>query len=142
MQFEPPLVPELSVSDFQRSLGFYTKILGFKVEYDRPEKKFALLSFEGSQIMINQYNGVWETGKLEYPLGRGVNFQIECSDVDLLIKTLKKENYRLFQEVEENWYRKDNKELGNREFLVQDPDGYLLRFAQYLGERNTCLSCS
>jgi catechol 2,3-dioxygenase-like lactoylglutathione lyase family enzyme len=136
MQYEPPLVPELSVSDFQKSLGFYTKVLGFKIEYDRPEKKFALLSFENSQIMINEHNDTWETGKLEYPLGRGVNFQIECGNVDLLIKKLRENNFKLFQEVEENWYRKDNKELGNREFLVQDPDGYLLRFAQFLGERD------
>lgn len=139
MRYEPPLVPELSVSDFQKSLSFYTKILGFKIEYGRPEKKFALLSFENSQLMINQHNGTWEVGKLEYPLGRGVNFQIECSNVDLLVKILKESGYKLFQEVEENWYRKDNKELGNREFLVQDPDGYLLRFAQYLGDRDICL---
>ena len=139
MQFEPSLVPELIVFDFQKSLNFYTKILGFKIEYDRPEKKFALLSFGNSQLMINQRNGVWETDKLEYPLGRGVNFQIECSNVDLLIEKLKNNNFELFQEVEENWYRKDNKELGNREFLVQDPDGYLLRFAQNLGERNIIL---
>ena len=136
MQCEPPLVPELSVSSFQKSLDFYTKILGFKIEYDRPEKKFALISFENSQIMINEHNGIWETGRLEYPLGRGVNFQIECNNVDLLIEKLKKNDCKLFQEVEENWYRKDDKELGSREFLVQDPDGYLLRFAQYLGERN------
>jgi hypothetical protein len=25
--------------------------------------------------------------------------------------------------------------VGDRELLVQDPDGYLLRFSQYLGER-------
>ena len=31
-------------------------------------------------------------------------------------------------DIEENWYRQDDKLLGNREFLIQDPDGYLLRF--------------
>ena len=25
--------------------------------------------------------------------------------------------------------------LGNKEFLIQDPDGYLLRFTQDLGEK-------
>ena len=135
MQFNS-LIPEISVSNFQESLDFYTKFLGFKIEYDRPEKKFAMLSFEGSQVMINQHNGVWETGKMEYPLGRGVNFQIECKNIDLLVESLKKQNYNLFREIEENWYRNGNKELGNREFLVQDPDGYLLRFAMDLGERN------
>ncbi|HFQ4989843.1 TPA: VOC family protein, partial [Vibrio vulnificus] len=24
---------------------------------------------------------------------------------------------------------------GQKEFLIQDPDGYLLRFSQYLGEK-------
>ena len=28
-----------------------------------------------------------------------------------------------------------NKLLGNKEFLVQDPDGYLLRFSEDLGEK-------
>ena len=29
----------------------------------------------------------------------------------------------------------DNKLLGNKEFLIQDPDGYLLRFSEDLGEK-------
>ena len=37
--------------------------------------------------------------------------------------------------IEYERYRQDNKLLGNREFLVQDPDGYLLRFSEYLGEK-------
>ncbi|MCW1949133.1 MAG: VOC family protein [Candidatus Shapirobacteria bacterium] len=130
------LIPELSVSDFSKSLKFYTD-LGFKIEYDRPEKKFALLSYQGSQVMINQHNGVWQTGKFDYPLGRGINFQIECRDVRSLIKTIEKQNYQLFQEVEENWYRQNNQELGCREFLIQDPDGYLLRFSQDLGKNDS-----
>lgn len=38
------LVPELSVSDFERSLKFYCQVLGFEVEYERPEDSFAYLS--------------------------------------------------------------------------------------------------
>lgn len=34
--------------------------------------------------------------------------------------------------MEEKWYRATDKELGNKQFLVQDPDGYLLRFFQDL----------
>lgn len=131
------LIPELIVFNFEKSINFYTKILGFKVEYDRPEKKFAMLSLQGSQIMINEKNGWWETGKLEVPLGRGVNFQIEVDDVVPLVKSLTDNNYRFYQKPEEAWYRKGNAEMGHKEFLVQDPDGYLLRFAQDLGERST-----
>ena len=37
--------------------------------------------------------------------------------------------------MEENWYRKDDILLGCKEFLVQDPDGYLLRISEDLGQR-------
>jgi hypothetical protein len=36
---------------------------------------------------------------------------------------------------EEKWYRTGARETGVRQFLVQDPDGYLLRLQQRLGER-------
>ena len=44
-------------------------------------------------------------------------------------------NYALAFDIEENWYRHDDKMLGNKEFLIQDPDGYLLRFTQDLREK-------
>ena len=50
------------------------------------------------------------------------------------IITSKKKNYVIAFDIEENWYRHDDKMLGNKEFLIQDPDGYLLRFTQDLGE--------
>lgn len=130
-----PLIPELLVVDFNKSLYFYTKVLAFKIDYDRPEKKFAMLSYEGSQLMINERNGWWETGNFEYPLGRGINLQIKSSNVDSLIQSLRDNKVILYEDVNEVWYRKGNKEVGHKEFLVQDPDGYLLRFSTSLGER-------
>jgi hypothetical protein len=41
----------------------------------------------------------------------------------------------LFEAPSEAWYRTGDVEGGQREFLVQDPDGYLLRIAQDLGHR-------
>ena len=38
--------------------------------------------------------------------------------------------------LEEGWYRRLQIENGNRQFVVVDPDGYLLRFYTYLGKRN------
>jgi len=129
------LIPELSVSEFEKSIYFYTEILGFKIEYDRPEKKFAFLSYQESQIMIEQVNNTWFTGDLEYPFGRGINFQIESDGIQPLLNSLADHNYKLFQEPEDNWYRQDDELLGCREFLVQDPDGYLLRFSQDIGTK-------
>ena len=128
------LIPELSVSDFEKSLEFYTKILGFKVEYTR--EKFAFLSLQRSQIMIEEINNHWKTGELEYPFGRGINFQIEIKDINPILQSLKKNKHALFKNPEDKWYRKANKLLGCREFLVQDPDGYLLRFSQDIGTKD------
>ena len=52
-----------------------------------------------------------------------------------ILDNLKDNNYPIFVEPKENWYRQDNQLLGNKEFLVQDPDGYLLRFAEDLGTK-------
>ena len=87
------LVPELTVSSFEKSLKFYTKTLGFKVEYQRKNPNFAFLSFQGSQIMIEEKHDCapeWVTGKLKRPFGRGINFQIEVKDVKALAKRIKK----------------------------------------------------
>ena len=131
------LIPELSVSDFDKSLKFYTEVLRFKVEYKRDN--FAFLSLQGSQIMIEKLNSdetsEWFTGKLEYPLGRGINFQIEVDDIQVILDSLNKNNHSIKMQPKENWYQKDDILLGNKEFLVMDLDGYLLRFAQDMGEK-------
>lgn len=132
------LIPELSVSNFNVSLDFYTNVLGFKIEYQREElKKFAFLSYHGSQIMIEEYlkdsNSPWNTGKLEHPFGRGINFQIEVENIESIVEALEKNNYPIKMLPEENWYRKENELLGNKELLIMDPDGYLLRFSQDIG---------
>ena len=46
------LIPEVSVIDIKESKRFYIDILGFKLEYERPEDKFAFLSLGDIQIMI------------------------------------------------------------------------------------------
>ena len=132
------LTPELSVRDFATSLEFYTRVLGFAVRYQRPEEGFAFLEIGDATLMIDQLGlgRDWQTAALEYPLGRGVNFQIMVADLDPLLERLHCAGTPLFADVEEKWYRKDQLEVGNRQFLVQDPDGYLLRFAQDLGERS------
>ncbi|MDM5222935.1 VOC family protein [Peribacillus sp. NJ11] len=129
------LVPELSVSDINKSLNFYLNILSFKLEYQRPEDKFAMLSLNDCQIMIEEINGYWQTGELSYPFGRGINFQITVSDINEIYKSLRMYQYLIKIEIQENWYRADTKLVGQKEFLIMDPDGYLLRFVQSLGER-------
>ena len=130
------LIPELSVSNLENSLKFY-KILGFKIEYERPENKFVFLSLGEIQFMLQEIseNDKWDLAPLTYPFGNGINFQLEVDNVDEIYNNLKQNNYTITFDMEENWYRQDNKLLGNKEFLIQDPDGYLIRLAQDLGEK-------
>lgn len=131
------LVPELSVTHIEKSLDFYVNILGFTVVYQRKEEGFAYLSLEDAQIMIEELgrDREWQTGEYEYPLGRGINFEIEVDSISPHLDSLKQNNIKLFLKPEDKWYRKEDTEVGNRQFLVQDPDGYLLRFTENLGER-------
>lgn len=129
-------IPEFSVTNLENSLNFY-KTAGFKIEYNRPENKFAFISFGNIQFMLQELsdNDKWNIWELKYPFGNGINFQLEVEDVEKIYNNFKNNNYTIAFDIEENWYRQDSKILGNREFLIQDPDGYLLRFMQDLGEK-------
>ena len=130
------LVPELTVSDFDASLRFYTEVLGFQIMYRREDPAFAYLDLDGIQFMLEAFQeDGWNTGILTKPYGRGVNFQIELADIQPVLEALELADYPLFRPVAEGWYETAEGLSGQKEFLVQDPDGYLLRFCQDLGEK-------
>ncbi len=133
------LIPELSVSNFEKSLNFYVNIIGFKIEYQREESNFAYLSFQGSQIMLDQGNdkedSPWFTGKLEYPLGRGIHFQFEVDKIQPILDKIKKNKYPIKVKPTDYWFRKNDHLIGLKGFLVMDPDGYLLMFNEDIGTK-------
>lgn len=132
------LVPELSVSHLENSLKFYCAILGFKIEFERPEDRFAYVSFHGSELMLEEDSGrqsPWNILPFDYPRGRGLNLSINCPDVDALVAKLRAARVPLQKEAKNCWYRDNDILRGQRNFLVLDPDGYLLRFAQKLGTK-------
>ncbi len=121
------LIPELSVSNIESSKRFYED-LGFKIIYERVEDKFCFMQLEDNQIMIEEQNNNWNVGKLEYPYGNGINISMSINDVEKLYGDLKVKQVKLFMDLKVNEYRVDNVVFQDKEFLVQDPDGYLLRF--------------
>lgn len=129
------LVPEFYVDDPTVSREFYVDILGFEVMFERPEEGFLYLRRESAELMLDTIvlGRTWLTGPLEKPYGRGVNVQIWTTDVDALYARVQKTNRPVFLALEEQWYRIGDHYGGNRQFVIQDPDGYLLRFAQDLG---------
>src|SRR5436190_11801862 len=134
----PRLVPELICSDLEQSLAFYVDLLGFRVLYARAEDRFAFLEREGAELMLEQpvsRDRLWPRAELSRPFGRGVNFQIEVSDVDHLHSAIAAAGIECFLPLEQRWYRRDGFEIGVRQFAVQDPDGYLIRLSQRIGDR-------
>ncbi len=132
------LTPELYCTNLKDSLKFYVGILGFKILHDRPENYFAMLERQGTHLMLEQIdkrNRIWLAAELEKPFGRGINFQIQTTNVETLYKTVQSNKYSIFLPLEEKWYRAKNKELGNKQFIVCDPDGYMLRFFEDIGKR-------
>lgn len=133
------LIPELAVTDCAKSLAFYCDILGFEIAYQRPEEGFAFLTFGEAQLMLDQADVgrtfAADNAPLARPFGRGQNLQISAHSIAPLVEALAKNNIVLTLEPEEKWYRQNDHELGVRQFVVADPDGYLLRFSQSLGQR-------
>lgn len=138
----PDLVPELLVEDLSNSLGFWIGLCRFEVLYDRPDDGFAYLRAGTAHLMLEQV-GVgrnWIPGALERPLGRGINFQIMLPNIDSLLERLAAAEWPLFMPAETKWYETGQTRAGVAQFLVQDPDGYLVRFSSRVSDPGNAAS--
>jgi len=144
----PALTPELNVSSLKSSLEFYVGVLGFEVMFERPEEGFAAIGLDNACFMLEEISFFrlatdqefieerrWNTGNLEYPFGRGLNFLITVRDIEDRYSRLIKCGYPIKLPIEEKWYRVKDRFVGVRQFMVMDPDGFLLRFDMAVGSR-------
>lgn len=130
------IMAEMMVSDFPAALAFWTGPMGFAVAFTRPAQKLACLTRpEGAQIMVCERDGDWETGPLEPPYGRGAILQVYVADVLALHAAFTELDHPFFVPLREKWRDWGDRLGGQREFLVQDPDGYLVMVAQRHGTR-------
>jgi catechol 2,3-dioxygenase-like lactoylglutathione lyase family enzyme len=129
-------VPELLVQDIGPSLAFWRDILGFAIAYQRPAERFVYLERpEGSQVMLSQRSGTWETAALERPFGRGVMFQLTIASIKPVLEAASHAGWPLYAGPREVWRVCGYRESGQREIFLQDPDGYLIMVAEPIGER-------
>lgn len=135
----PKIVPELYCADLARSLRFYVGTLGFTVRYERPAERFTYLDLGGAELMLEEPQDPSRTflaAVPDYPFGRGVHLQIEVEDAGALYGQVHAAGCPVPLPLEDRWYQtSDHEEAGNRQFMVMDPDGYLLRFWHDLGTR-------
>lgn len=119
----------------QQVVGFYVGIVGFSVMFQRSDPPFAYLDLYGAQLMIEEdHDDAWRVGPIEAPRGRGINLQVDVPDVHEVEARFASARIGLFRPLRESWYATSEGSVGQRELLVQDPDGYLLRLVSDLEE--------
>ena len=138
----PALIPELYVSNLDASLAFYVDVLGFHVEYDRPEDKFACIALGSAHLMLEEtpaltrasaeqfHAGQWRTADLERPFGRGINLEIRVDGIDAMDARLKATRYPMLLELHARVFRVQGEPYPLRQLLLADPDGYLIRLSE------------
>ncbi len=121
------LTPNLLVASVERSLAFYVDTLGFERGLTVPEQSpFVFASVTGGPIEIFFNDAA--TAVKEYPafsgkpLGATGTLFIELEGVDALHDRLKS-SVKIAMPLETKFY-------GMREFAIEDPDGYVITFAQ------------
>src|SRR3546814_16821891 len=124
----PLVIPELDVSNLDRSLSFYRTILGFQTHVERPEERFAYLIRGRVHLMLQEAQGPgrrFRTAPLKYPFGRGINLQLEVPDVNHLHSEAVEAGATLHIQMEQRWYRLGVEESGHRHIVWVAQDGYL-----------------
>ncbi len=121
------LIPNIFVANMDRSLAFYTQRLGFKQIMSAPDKPplvWVRLSRDGVEIDLYDAEAAVE----EYPslaekaLGATAVMFITIEGVHELHTKLKSE-VTMVMPLEKKLY-------GMTEFAIQDPDGYVITFAE------------
>ena len=129
-------MPEFLITDLRESLAFRTGVLGFRIACSRPEQSFVCLEHpDGAQRMMYPRDGAWEVGAMERPFGRGVVFQVYVRDVDAMARAVIAAGLSFYVQPRERWRHWGDRQGGQSEFLVQDPDGFLGMVAQRIGEK-------
>jgi catechol 2,3-dioxygenase-like lactoylglutathione lyase family enzyme len=119
------IIPIIRCRDMERSLAFYTGILGFEIEDPDSKPTDPVINLTNGHIGIQLSTG-------EGYFGNPINVWVE--DVDTLFKyyiergldTSGKEGSPVHQgPLDQTW--------GMREFYVTDPDGNTMRFGKPIG---------
>jgi len=124
------LTPNLLVADVERSLAFYTNVLGFERGFTVPEQPpfvFGSVVSGPIEIFFNER----ETAAKEYPAFAGkplgisgtMFIELKGSGVIEPLHDRLKAAGAIVMPLVKQWY-------GMKEFAIADPDGYVITFAE------------
>ena len=121
------LTPNLLVASVERSLAFYVDTLGFARGMTVPEQPpfvFASVTSGPVEIFLNDRSTVTK-GNPQFAgraPGGGNTMFIEVEGLDALHQAIAP-RVKIVMPLVTQWY-------GMREFAIEDPDGYLITFAE------------
>ena len=130
------IAPGIKVRDMQTSLDFYTKTLGFLTIDKLATKKgivfHASVGMDSPALMLSPMNGGLHLRGAkeasETKVGLGVNFRFAMTgtrELDEYFNEIRVKGITIIHEPRtESW--------GDREFTIEDPDGYQLTFTEHV----------
>jgi len=128
------VTPNLVVADVERSVAFYRDVLGFSLFASVPDQgplAFAWMKRDGVNVFLNSVESVREDATLaSTPIGGTAALFIVldagtvAEGIDALLASIGG-RARVRMALKDQFY-------GMREFSIEDPDGYLIIFAQEL----------
>lgn len=121
------LTPNLIVSDVERSIRFYRDVLGFTDTATVPDASpyvFAIVQSGAVEIFLNAPGPAVEEYPAfkDRPIGGTLTLFIEVAPIQQAYESLK-DRVKVVMPIEHKWY-------GVTEFAFEDPDGYLITFAE------------
>lgn len=121
------LSPNLAVKDVNKTVDFYTNILGFNCIMTVPEEGqfvWAMVQADGLTIMFQELKNLAEEySQLEnLSIGGSLTFYINVTDIQKLYDKLK-DKVAIIKELHKTFY-------GATDFAIEDCNGYILTFSQ------------
>ena len=121
------LTPNLLVASVERSIAFYTEVLGFERGMTVPEASpfvFAQVTSGPVEIFLNDAAGAVQEYPVlkDRPLGMSGTLFIEVDGIKELYEQLRSKVTIVMPFITQFY--------GMMEFAIADPDGYLITFAQ------------
>jgi lactoylglutathione lyase len=112
-----PFTIELKVADIEKTLDFYTNILGFELLRKNSTGKFAVVSFNGATMMIIEIPGLPEP-------------RFPALEIRFLLEDIKTYHDEVVTRGGQVSKPLTVQPYGLTTFFVENPDGIALKFAQ------------
>lgn len=113
------IVPDISSTNLEESKRFYADFIGLKLAMDMKW----ILTFTSKSNPTAQINIIQSEGPIDINSGVGISFEV--SDIDLMYKKAKSNNYEITYPI-------TNEPWGVRRFFVKDPNGVIINIMTHI----------